>query len=50
MVEYEKCGSKAFHVYETATHLEINWEILKQVSLTSACEMPTSYDKKKFRL
>jgi len=48
MVKCEKCGSKVFLVDETVTHLEMNWEIFKQVSLTSACQMPNSYDKKNF--
>jgi hypothetical protein len=32
MVKCEKCESKVFLVDETVTHLEINAEIIKQIS------------------
>jgi len=35
-------------VNKTVTRSEINGKIIKQVSLTSACPMPNSYDEKNF--
>ena len=43
MVKYQKPGSKLNFADDPVTYLAIDG-----VSLTSECQMPTSYDKKNF--
>ena len=52
MVKCEKCGSKIFYVDETATHLEINGEIGKQLASGDLhnrncvkCTFPEQYEE-----